>query len=1401
MASGELSLTSNSSQEFECFTVDRPTLRDPVIDSPKDFASGKQQYDQAIIELNSLRLQHSDSKRRMDHIMEQLEFYREQYLAAMNQVEQSAEEGTTLRAKYTDVSNENIRLQQRTHHLEKKLTRYMETMKHEKDNGGNNQCAFVEQCNEWKKKYDSSIIEMEKMRKEADMCKKLCDDLSRDRNSLALEKDGLKQQVANTLREKNMYHDDIKEMTKVMQSRADELRRVTAQRNAAEHELRTILAERKGVLEENQKLSDDLTAAREEIEKHYKEDKKFAYENESLKREIESVLRYKDDLMKECTILREKLEEVLKNRDSSWKNGKEHSLQDNKLGLSEQHALDVESANLEIEKLRKSLERAMTEIEKSTVETEVAKSRRDWAISEREKIVLERDSVKILCDELRKERDTAISNLLAAIRDSEKPKKQKDEACRELDHIREQIDSQLDTSRRNIRWSCNPYDLDTMQKNDNEIIELDMSAATGSDHNDLGIILEGGREDSQNRIDSGIVVVSVANHSVAYGKLRPNDCIIQVNNLDCASVSKRMVHETIRTSGARCTIVVKRPKINKSHMYAVQLNMAGGNRNHGLTLETGVFITKITPGSLAAREDDLLVGDRILSINSKTMEGVKTAKDAMAYLDDNRTDSLTIISLKQITQTPSEPSSSYTNRTKYNKMVNICTQTEMERNSASSGAAGGGQNAADFENQRNFTSSNSKSTSKISEILNKFKGKMHIPGHHSNQKGSTVSESDSLCQENYAIEVLDSVLNNENASGKSKDNLFKRSKRSKKESSSNKEANKNLGTWPRANVLLSSGTHENHSGTIVQPRKKERPPLSFFTGPISLGKEEKQMTSTKKDNYFQSGASSSGGGGGGTVNNTNVANTTNAHKSSSINTNRNSNPIPLYVHCPPPTSVLNRHSVYDIETEPVLLQNRNVSATAPISVSTLSRNQKMSSSSSGGGSGTPHTHYHVMNPNRLSLNIPTTANISHLYNSLSSSSRTKSPITDIMMDPKINTPGSSNGGGGGGTNAQQQQQNSLDHIPFKNSIDSFLNPKSTMSSMDFKRNSMQSPQQLKDMFSLKSQNSIDSFLLAPMKSPPSIDLPMKPQIVPPPRESFEMYNMRDSHSHRMYRNVSKYPSDSDSLGMENSMPTSHNTNYTSTLPSYATQSRMQQSVPTSRAAAQRLYFGGGSGSGAASGGPSYLHTHNVIRQSSPLTLPLTQTIDSAVSGGGGVGSSTSGVNSTDKLEFEYTMIHHTHVASMDVELYGGGRTIKPVPVRDRDTIYGSNYYGHHAYEGGTFPRKKENQRFRIPSNPSVTSKGSGVKNSTGSIEHGSERGSPMPPAFQVEVLSHGANKRNSMPDYCYSQKPSPGDLRRVTIDKSVELGITITCNTGGGIFVSTVAENSIASQVSCFFNI
>lgn len=1291
MASGDLSLTSNSSQEgsheFRCYQNDRQHKTSN--DSPKSYETIKQQYDQAIIELNSLRLQQSDDKMQMDRVMEQLEFYREQYRAAMDQVNQLTLEGTNLRSKYADVNNENVRLQQRIHYLEKK--------RQEKENGNSAQvCTFVEQYNDLKKKFDNNRVEYDKLSKEMDVCKEVCSDLSSDRSSLTLENEELKQQLSTLV---HQHGNEIKDLTQVMQSRADELRRVTLQRNAAELELRTILNERKGVLEENQKLSDDLSTAKEELEKSYGNNKSLVYENDSLKREIDSVLRHRDSLLNECTNIREKFEdannklEKMEGRENSW--GKSQSDSKDKFGYSEQHSLNLDAANLEVEKLRKSLERAKAEIEKASQETDLAKSSRDLAISEREKIVQERDSVKSLCDELRKERDKAISDRLAEIRDSEKIKKQKDEACREVEQLRDKMESQSSLSRRNIRWSYMPYDLESAPKVDREIFEIDMSGAELND--DLGIMLEGGREDSQHRIDSGIVVVGIANHSPAYSKLRINDCIEHVNNLECASVTKRTVIEAIRNGGPRCKIVVRRQRMNKAHMYAVQMNV-NESRTHGLSLEIGVFISKIATGSLASKEDELAAGDRVLSINNKTMEGVTSARDAMAYLEESRSDTINIIALKQIMQ-PSDSSSSARNK----RMINTCTQTIERIN-------------FDGESNRNISSNNSKSTSKISEMFNKFREKINLHS-HGNQKGSTASESDSLCQENDALAVLDSVLNNENQSnaGKSKDNLLKRSRRSKKEST--KEANKNLGTWPRANIINTTTTHDNHTGTIVQHRKKERPALSLFTGPISLGKEEKSQ-STKKNNYFNSHMHENNSSNGSKPVTTNGIN----------NSKRNSNPIPFHVplYPPPPPSILNRHSVYStLEPEPIMMESGKM----------------IPSKSSDTKYYHHYHHHHNPNTNRYSLNLATSSDSSHLF---TSTLNRKSPT--VNLESKLS-----------------MQQSSLDYVLLKSSADSFLNSKSPMSSLDFKPTSSQQhqyQQQQQDLISLKSQNSIDSFLSP--KSPPSIDIPTKPL----QRDIADMYVTK-----RFSKNVSKYPSDSDSLGMESI--TSPNNSYTSTLPSYSTSKTMQPSSGSApNARTQRMF-------------PvlsNHLHPHtHPNRQASPFTIPMTQSIDI-------VGGSLA-----DKLEYDYNVQGiHSHGASMDIETYG--RSNKVHPVRDRDIIYGS--YGH-AYEGGTFPRKKENQRFRIPSNPSVTSKGSDVKNSTGSIEHhGSEHGSSMTPAYKVDVLGHDANNRNSMTDF----HPSPGDLRQVVLDKSAApIGITLHSSKKGGIFIASVKPNSLASQV-CIHN-
>lgn len=283
----------------------------------------------------------------------------------------------------------------------------------------------------------------------------------------------------------------------------------------------------------------------------------------------------------------------------------------------------------------------------------------------------------------------------------------------------------------------------------------------------------------------------------------------------------------------------------------------------------------------------------------------------------------------------------------------------------------------------------------------------------------------------------------------------------------------------------------------------------------------------------------------------------------------------------------------------------------------------------------------------------------------------------------------------------------------------------------------------------KGPSSLD--FVSTSKSPSSMDYAIKNH---PGKDILEQYYSPKKST--LPKSTNKYPSDSDSFG-----PDSLNSGLSSGL-------NMGMTLP-SQSRLQSQYYRGP----FVNSNPHH-STNRYPHPASPTNLPQSQSGES-------IGTSYDMPSFTS----------HSHNMS----------DIQPV---SRGNRVGDPYYN--AYEGGTFPRKKENQRFRVPSNPSVTSKNSAGKQSTGSIERSSERNSPMP-SFHVEILSPGRGSkqlthkgtRNSMPDYCGIgwNKPLPGELRLVHIDKSQQpLGIQIKCPRGsGGVFVSTVTENSLASQV------
>jgi len=61
---------------------------------------------------------------------------------------------------------------------------------------------------------------------------------------------------------------------------------------------------------------------------------------------------------------------------------------------------------------------------------------REWALVERQRIVAERDSVRSMCDELRRDRDGAVTKLADAFRCAEQLQRHKELADRELLRLR-----------------------------------------------------------------------------------------------------------------------------------------------------------------------------------------------------------------------------------------------------------------------------------------------------------------------------------------------------------------------------------------------------------------------------------------------------------------------------------------------------------------------------------------------------------------------------------------------------------------------------------------------------------------------------------------------------------------------------------------------------------------------------------------------------------------------------------------------------------------------------------------------------------------------------------------------------------------------------------------------------
>ncbi|XP_054885431.1 disks large homolog 5a isoform X4 [Poeciliopsis prolifica] len=448
------------------------------------------------------------------------------------------------------------------------------------------------------------------------------------------------------------------------------------ERDSVFNEYRLIMSERDQVIKELDKLQTELEAAEARLKNTSSERVVASEELEALRQELNSSLVDRDRaicernelLEKYCDEVKDKaeakkelsqackdIEMVREERDVARKERTEAIIQRDQL-LREYYqarqkqdsaTLDMERANKEIEMLRKQYEAMSQELKEATQEAEVAKCRRDWAFQERDKIVAERESIRTLCDNLRRERDRAVSDLADALRNLDDMRKQKNDALRELKELKEKMESQLEKEARFCQLMAHSshdsaIDTDSLEW-ETEVVEFEKDRED-MDLKALGFDIAEGVNDPYLPGDCGIFVTRVDKGSVADGRLRVNDWLLKINDIDLTNKDRKQVVKAVVNGGGLINMVVRRRKSLGGRLITpVHINLLG-HKDSGISLESGVFVTAIALGSPAAREGSLTVGDRLIAINGIALDN-KSVTECEALLRSCR-DSLSLSLMK-----------------------------------------------------------------------------------------------------------------------------------------------------------------------------------------------------------------------------------------------------------------------------------------------------------------------------------------------------------------------------------------------------------------------------------------------------------------------------------------------------------------------------------------------------------------------------------------------------------------------------------------------------------------------------------------------------------------------------------------------------------------------------------
>ncbi|XP_061835174.1 discs large homolog 1-like protein isoform X5 [Nerophis lumbriciformis] len=149
----------------------------------------------------------------------------------------------------------------------------------------------------------------------------------------------------------------------------------------------------------------------------------------------------------------------------------------------------------------------------------------------------------------------------------------------------------------------------------------------------LGFSIAGGIDNPHIGEDPSIFITKVIPGGAAAqdGRLRVNDVILRVNEVDVRDVTHSRAVEALKEAGSLVRLYVRRRKPLSEKVMEIKLvkgpkglgfSIAGGVGNQHIPGDNSIYVTKIIEGGAAHKDGRLQIGDKLLAVNSSCLEEV-----------------------------------------------------------------------------------------------------------------------------------------------------------------------------------------------------------------------------------------------------------------------------------------------------------------------------------------------------------------------------------------------------------------------------------------------------------------------------------------------------------------------------------------------------------------------------------------------------------------------------------------------------------------------------------------------------------------------------------------------------------------------------------------------------------